>query len=203
MTREMRLEREQILNKVVGVFMTKGYEGTSVKDLVDATGLHPGSLYNTFGSKQGIFESAIEHFDAISPFNRLLDRADTAPPRDTIRALLDTVVYPHAREEGPDPDKVAGCLITFSAAEIGYADEKLARRLEQSFENMEDRICTLIARGQQVGEFANRRDARDLARFLLSTVQGIQVMAKVSTDRTKLEVAATLAFDMLEPVHTA
>ena len=67
---------------------------------------------------------------------------------------------------------------------------------------MEDRICTLIARGQQASEFANRRGARELARFLLNTIQGIQVIAKVSTDRTKLEVAATLAFEMLEPVKT-
>ena len=112
MTRDMHHEREQILNKVIDVFMTKGYEGTSVKDLVDATGLHSGSLYNTFGSKQGIFESAIEHFDAIAPFNRLLEQAENAPPRETIAPFLDTVVYPHAGEDGADPEKVAGCLIT-------------------------------------------------------------------------------------------
>ena len=40
-------------------FLATGYEGTSVDDLVTATGLHRGSLYGAFGSKRGLFVAAL------------------------------------------------------------------------------------------------------------------------------------------------
>lgn len=188
------LPHEQIVDRVIGVFMAKGYEGTSVKDLVDATGLHPGSLYNAFGSKQGIFEAAIDRFDEISPFNKLLAQSATAPPRQTIRRLLDGLVEPAIEGEG-----VAGCLITYAAAEVGSANARLSRRLDDAFQDMETNLTVLIERGQGSGEFGSKRPARELAKFLLSTVQGIQVMAKVSRNRADLQVAADVAYDALEP----
>jgi TetR/AcrR family transcriptional repressor of nem operon len=194
MARQTSFLREDIIDKMIGVFMTKGYEGATVQDLVDATGLHPGSLYNSFGNKQAIFRAAIDRFDATSPFNLLLAQAETAPPGEAIRRLLGGVVDPEAEEH-----KVAGCLITYASAEVGAADTALADRLNQSFQLMEDRLCRLIERGQACGDFASRRNPRDLARFLLSTVQGIQVMAKVLEDRSRLQVAADIAYQTLEP----
>ncbi len=192
MTRQKSFLREDIIDRAIDVFMTKGYEATSVKDLVDVTGLHPGSLYNAFGNKQNIYKAALERFDAMSPFNRLLNQADTAPPRQSIEQLLRGVV---------DPDGVAGCLITFAAAEVGKSDEELAHDLHLSFRRMEDRLCRFIERGQACGDFASKRDPRDLAQLLLSTVQGIQVMSKVADERAHLRAAADVALAALDQIE--
>ncbi len=196
MTRQKSFQREDIIDRAIDVFMTNGYEGTSIKDLVDATGLHPGSIYNAFGSKQGLYEAAIERFEAMSPFNKLLSLAESAPPRESIAKLLKGVVEPDL-----DGDGVAGCLITFAAAEVGAVNDEIAASLHLSFQKMEDRLCRFIERGQACGDFASTRDPRELAQFLLSTIQGIQVMSKVADEENRFSAAAEVAFQTLEPVE--
>lgn len=199
MTRQKTFLREDVIDRAIDVFMAKGYEGTSIKDLVDATGLHPGSLYNAFGSKEGLYQAALDRFDTRSPFNCLLSMADTAPPRQSIERLLQGVVDPDL-----DAGGIAGCLITYAAAEVGAANPRLAGTLHLSFQRMEDRLCRFIERGQQCGDFASTRDPRELAQFLLSAIQGIQVMAKVAPDKTHLRAAADVALaalDQIEPVN--
>ena len=195
MTRRKTFVREEAIDRAIDVFMTKGYEGTSVKDLVDATGLHPGSLYNAFGSKEALYEAALERFDTMSPFNCLLALADTAPPRASIERLLKGVVDPDPGSGGR-----AGCLITYAAAEVGGSNPRLASNLGLSFQRMEDRLCRFIERGQQTGEFRSTRDPRALAQFLLSTIQGIQVMSKVTHERAHLRAAADVALAALDQI---
>jgi TetR/AcrR family transcriptional repressor of nem operon len=195
MARQKTFQSEDVIDRAIDVFMTKGYEGTSVQDLVNATGLHPGSLYNAFGSKEGLFEAALERFDTMSPFSCLLSLADTAPPRDSIKRLLASVVDPDAHADG-----VTGCLITYAAAELGTSNPKLTKNLHQSFRRMEDRLCRFIERGQNNGEFASTRDPRELAQFLLSTIQGIQVMSKVTNEKAYLSAATEVAFAALDQI---
>jgi TetR/AcrR family transcriptional repressor of nem operon len=197
MTRQKTFVREEVIDRAIDIFMTKGYEATSVKDLVDATGLHPGSLYNAFGSKEALYEAALERFDTMSPFNCLLSMADTAPPRQSIERLLKNVVDPDL-----DSGEVTGCLITYAAAEVGGSHPHLANNLDLAFRRMEDRLCRFIERGQQLGEFKSTREARKLAQFLLSTIQGIQVMSKVTDERAHLRAAAEVAIAALDQADT-
>jgi TetR/AcrR family transcriptional repressor of nem operon len=194
MARHKEFETTVIIDRAIDVFMAKGYEATSVKDLVDATGFHPGSLYNAFGSKKQIFEAALDRFYEVSPFTRTLVEGETAPPRDTLRRLLLGVA---------EPDRHAGsyekCLVTNAAAEFGSSDAELAGRLQGYFQQMEDRLCRLVQRGQRVGEFNSDRSARDHARFLLSVIQGMSLLARLSADRRRLRVIADMAMASLEP----
>jgi len=57
MARPIEFDREEVLQKAIGVFWQKGYSATSIKNLVEATGLQPGSIYAAFGDKRGLFFS--------------------------------------------------------------------------------------------------------------------------------------------------
>ncbi len=59
MARPREFDRDQVVDRAVDVFWRKGFEATSIRDLVEATGLNRGSLYNTFGDKAGLFEAAL------------------------------------------------------------------------------------------------------------------------------------------------
>ncbi len=196
MTRQKKFRRDEVVDRAIDVFMAKGYEGSTVGDLVGATGLHPGSLYNAFGSKQGLYQSALERFDTMSPFNQLLGLADTAPPRESIKRILQIVVDPDT-----DRDGVSGCLITYAAAEVGGSNPEIADSLHRSFRRMEDRLCRFIERGQDCGDFRSTQDPRELAQFLLSTIQGIQVMSKVNSNTAHRRAAAQVAFAALDQVN--
>ncbi len=196
MARQKTFRRDDVVDRAIDVFMAKGYEGSKVSDLVGVTGLHPGSLYNAFGSKQGLYRAALERFDAMSPFNQLLSMADTAPPRESIKRILQGVVDPDANADG-----VAGCLITYAAAELDGSEPEITDSLHQSFQRMEDRLCRYIERGQECGDFASTQAPRELAQFLLSTIQGIQVMSKVNADKSHRRAAAQVAFAALDQVN--
>ena len=53
-----------MLDRCAAALLDTGYEGTSIDDLVAATGLHRGSLYTAFGSKRGIFLAVLNQLDA-------------------------------------------------------------------------------------------------------------------------------------------
>lgn len=195
MGRKKSFVPNRVIDKAIDVFMSRGFEATSVKDLVDATGVHPGSLYNAFGSKKRMFETALDRFDAISPFHALLDRAerDSVSPRETIRMLFDGIVSPVRAPGGYE-----SCLITSAAAELGKGNPALARRLQASFEQMESRLCELVRRGQATGEIASRRESQDLGRFLFSVMQGMTLLVKLNNDRGRLAGAAEAAMGALD-----
>ncbi len=61
MGRPRGFDEPTVTAAAAGLFRTSGYEGTSIDDLVAVSGLHRGSLYKAFGSKRGIFVSALQH----------------------------------------------------------------------------------------------------------------------------------------------
>ena len=58
--------KEQVLNNVIRLFHEKGYNATSMQDLVDATGLNRSSIYNSFGSKKELFQESLKTYRAIA-----------------------------------------------------------------------------------------------------------------------------------------
>jgi len=197
MGRKKHFVPKRVIDKAIGVFMSRGYEATSIKDLVDATGVHPGSLYNAFGSKKRLFEEALDRFDAISPFHGLLDQAerDNVSARETIRMLFEGMVDPVR-----PPGGYESCLITSATAELGKGNPALAQRLQRSFDQMEARLCELVRRGQAIGEIASTRDAGDLGRLLFSVLQGMTLLVKLNGDRVRLAGAAAIAMATLDQI---
>ncbi len=60
--RPREFDEDSVLEAAMEVFWRKGYEATSLADLCDCTGLHKGSLYQTFGSKHDLFMKALKHY---------------------------------------------------------------------------------------------------------------------------------------------
>ena len=62
MGRPKSYERTEVLDRAMRLFWAKGYEGTHLSELVDATGLNRFSLYNEFGGKEGLYRASLEHY---------------------------------------------------------------------------------------------------------------------------------------------
>ena len=87
MVRPREFDELEVLEKVVDVFWTKGYEGTAISDLEAATGLGRQSLYNAFGGKKELFTRAVEHYRARAEEGR---HTISQPGLDGIRAFFET-----------------------------------------------------------------------------------------------------------------
>lgn len=193
MARPQEFDRDAVVDKAIEVFWSKGYEATSIQDLVEATDINRGSLYNTFGDKAGLFTAAMERYSASSPSKRVIDAAEAGPPRETIENLFAEIV-----DHGAADAKCRGCLVTNTATEMTGRDNAVAERIRTNMQRLEDAFLQLIERGQACGEIAPWRAPRELARFLVASAQGMQVIAKVESDWHALQDIADTVLSNLD-----
>ena len=94
MARPRGFDEEDVVAAAAELFLHRGYEATSVDDLVGATGLHRGSLYKAFGSKRGVFLAALRPVADAGPTSDddhdllLVAALELAPQDDQVRALV-------------------------------------------------------------------------------------------------------------------
>src|SRR6202020_377715 len=91
MARPREFDEEVVLDAAVQCFWARGYESTSVKDLMEGTGLTAASLYNAYGDKRAMFRTALDRYIETSICVRIR-RCEALPPRDAIRSFLDDIL---------------------------------------------------------------------------------------------------------------
>lgn len=118
MGRPRGFDESAVVAAAAGQFLSSGYEGTSVDDLVTASGLHRGSLYTAFGSKRGIFLAALRHVvtddlpASVAAKDDLVEGSaldlvivaalELAPRDDEVRELVDQACALLTRADGGD-----------------------------------------------------------------------------------------------------
>ncbi|MFJ5761130.1 TetR/AcrR family transcriptional regulator [Neobacillus sp. NPDC093182] len=192
MPRAKEFDEDEVLLKAMRLFWEQGYEKTSINDLVECMGIYRRSLYDTFGDKHQLFLKVIERYNTFLEgyFQTNIARANSV--KQAISFLFDYMI------EGYD-NKPPGCLHVNMAVELAPWDPKVNVKAGESFEWMEQLIAGLIRKGLESGEFSSTRDAADLAENMHTTMLGLRVLARTSTDRKKLHRIADSAIAMLEP----
>ncbi|SHN31751.1 TetR/AcrR family transcriptional regulator [Mucilaginibacter sp. OK098] len=193
MARTKDFDENEVLNKAIAIFWHKGYNGTSMQDLVDGLGISRSSLYDTYGDKHALFIKALESYQAAGSAKvcAITDTAGSA--RETIKKLLELIAG-----ELLDDQKHKGCFMVNAEVEIGPHDPEVSKMVCESDQHMEDALYLVIKKGQESGEIANKQDARALARFTFNTVKGIRVTAKSITDKSVFDDIIKLALATLD-----
>ncbi|GII28572.1 TetR/AcrR family transcriptional regulator [Planotetraspora mira] len=193
MARVREFDTEAALKAAMSAFRHKGYEGTSVQDLVDATGIGRGSLYAAFGSKEGLYLAVMDRYreQYALPLIELLGSG--APARELVRSMLLGLV-----DEIVHDDCTQSCLIVSATTERLPHDPEVAGRVRDTTASLEDALTEVIGRAQASGEVTSARDARGLARFLLTTIHGLRIMGAINTDRRYLMSAVEVALGCLD-----
>src|SRR5260370_8363930 len=121
MPRPKEFDREDALDRAMGVFWSKGYAATSVEDLVAYMGIQRGSLYGTFGDKRTLFLTALDRYQRVVA-RELFEALET--PGSGIEAIRR---FFRLRVEGSlDRSRPYGCLVTNSAVELSRSDRGAA-----------------------------------------------------------------------------
>jgi len=179
-------------------FWTKGYEATSIEDLVGRMGIQRGSLYGTFGDKRTLFMAALDRYHRVVG-RELLEALETpgsglAAIRRFFRVRVASAL---------NPRRPAGCLVTNSAVELSRRDRGAAARVGGSLAQMEAAFRRALEQARAGGELSAGRDLRALARFLTSSAQGLSVMAKAFPDRALLEDVVSVVLAAVETDRAA
>jgi TetR/AcrR family transcriptional repressor of nem operon len=194
MARPQSFDRTDVLTKALDVFWKKGFEDASVQDLVDATGLNRGSLYNSFGDKDDLFAEVMALYKTSSPVTLLTSASEDADITELFEAFFQRFVD---RAEADLDHK--GCLFTNTAAGLYGCSDDMAKSVCSSLDDMEGLIVRLIERGQDQDDITSTADPLKLARFLISSAQGINVMARTGASTDALQDIADQTLVVLNP----
>ncbi|MFF7677965.1 TetR/AcrR family transcriptional regulator [Actinacidiphila glaucinigra] len=193
MARVREFDTEKAVDAAMNAFRGKGYEGTSVQDLVDATGVGRGSLYAAFGSKEGLYLAAMDRYRERYALPLVEALRSGAPGRELLREVLVAAVDEIARDGSR-----RACLIVGAAMERVAHDPRVATHVASTTVLLEDALAQVVAQAQADGQVSGKRDARDLARYLVVTMHGLRVMGAVNPDREALTAVVDAALDALD-----
>jgi len=193
MPRPKEFNPDEAINKAMQVFWHKGYEATSMEDLLTAMDLNRGSLYDTFGDKRQLFLKVIDRYchGFVGEKFSLLDQPGPALP--TLRRFI------HDMIEGglADPQR-RGCLIANTVMELAPHEQDIAEKVCQAMKMGEDAFFKILSRAKEQGELGKDQDPRVLARFLFTMMQGTIVMIKAGASADTVKQTAETALSILD-----
>ncbi|MEW2578287.1 TetR/AcrR family transcriptional regulator [Streptomyces syringium] len=193
MARTKEFDPDAALQSAVELFWQRGYEATSMADLVAHLGIARASLYATFGSKRELYAKAMERYAEQHGPRILEELSQPGPALPAVRGLIERFA-----EEAAHDELRRGCFVTNTAVELGSRDPDAARRVEQSWHSVETALTSALMRARAQGELPPDRDPVALARMLLVLMQGMRVVGKVDAGAGLLRDAAAQALSLLD-----
>src|SRR5215813_10445911 len=150
-------------------FWNRGYHDTSVDDLVAATGVRPGSLYNAFrGGKRELFFGSLDRYSALVVPEKLgaLERpgASVAEVRAYFDALVSDLMTPEGR---------AGCLMVNSTVELANQDSEIAGVVRGHMKRLERSAKRALVNAKRRGEIRAHIQPAAKATQLMATGMGL------------------------------
>ncbi|HLA56201.1 MAG TPA: TetR/AcrR family transcriptional regulator [Flavobacterium sp.] len=165
MARNVEFDREVAVNKAKDVFWEKGYNCTSMQDLVDAMQINRSSLYNTIGDKQQLFLECIISY-AKDTVREVVEKSEKAS--SPLQALTNII-----RDKASwvvDCEK--GCLGMKTIFEMAPNDESVRNILMKSNDVYNDLITEIIQKAMDAGEIDPTEDASLMAEYIMTTFTG-------------------------------
>lgn len=193
MARPRKFVEDQVIGAARDQFWTHGYAGTSLDDLVAATGLGRGSLYGAFGDKHTIFMRALDEYSTATM------AAVRAELRDSAESAYDRLVG-HIRsmaQVNASDSKRRGCLTAKSAAELAATDKAVAHRIKRFLDAYQTELAETIAAAQREGDLDGAVDARNLAALVLTILRGMEALRKGGASSATINRAAEQAIALL------
>ena len=202
MARPREFDIEEALERAMNVFWTKGYEGASLQDLLDAMGIARGSLYKAFQDKRSIYLAALDRYDRTeiqSAVDGLRDR-NAGDGATRIRLFLED-----ARAAVVRRDDRRGCFLCNAAVDRAPMDAEIQAKVLAMMKRMEDGITAALGESTQAVHWPAKRRPQT-ALTLVNAYVGLRVRARsgapakdlAAVIRTTLQ-GCGLAMDDREP----
>ena len=185
--------REKILTEGLRVVHKRGFAGASVRDIVQAAGVPQGSFTNHFASKEAF---GLEILDLYLANGRQVMREtlrnDSLPPLQRLRAYID-VSKNRLNKDGMRN----GCLFGNFTAEASDHSEVIRRRLVEIFAEVQDSVAYCLKAAAQAGELPPSFECDEVAGFVVSSLQGANLLAKAQRSPAPVERFERILFSMV------
>lgn len=184
--------RERIVALAAPIFNQKGYAGTALSDLMDATGLEKGGIYRHFESKQELAEDAFDYAWKIALETRL---AGSEEIPNTVDRLKQIILNFRDRRSGLVP---GGCPLLNTAVDADDSNPQLRAKARQALGSWLDHLQAIIDEGCQRGEIVSEIESAKLAALIVSMLEGALMLSRLQKNLEPLDVACGHLNDYLE-----
>jgi len=190
--RPVEFDRNVALEEAMQLFWSRGYEATSLPELLERMGIARSSFYQSFGSKQDLFLEAVERYRDHLVAGLRASLAEAESGLVFIEDTLESVAADSACADGR-----RGCLVFNSAAEFGQKDPETASRIAASIDAFTRVFADAVKRAQEEGDVSPERDPVLMGRYVVCAMSGLRTLSKAGARRKELKDLAALALDSL------
>jgi TetR/AcrR family transcriptional regulator, copper-responsive repressor len=190
MVRPREFDESCVLSKLLQVFWSKGYDGASIEDLVQASGLGRASLYGAFGDKAQLYRRVLDHYLSNAAAQQTAALATATGPQK-LSHLFRACIGATCPRTGPK-----GCFLQLAGTSTEGAP--FAREiLDASMARTEQLFASALNEGIANGEIGAHVDADDAATLMTVLLQGIAVSARAGWPKARLQKVAEQAIALV------
>lgn len=186
MVRPVEFDNDVVLSSALQCFWKQGYAATSMRDLEKATSLSTGSIYNSFGNKEKLFEKAFDFYVDKVIGRRIRDHLENENAREGILAFFEESL------NNPPDIRAFGCLLVNTAIESDIHSPKLVEKMRLAHKRVNTAMQEALIRAIEAGQINQDIDTKSMADNLGMILSGLLV--KVKTSKGTSWHAGTLKF---------
>ena len=192
MPRVKQFDKAEVLEKAKDLFWRQGYHATSVQNLVNHLGINRGSLYDTFGGKNELYEAAFKSYrtDNADFLQNHFDQYESVS-----EAVKDLLLY-SAKNAMEDPDR-KGCFVVNCTTEYLPHHKHFLPELLKNKSNFENTVGNALRKAVEKGEFSSKLNIAEVTSFLFTFMSGLNVIAKVEQSPQAIEDMIEVALKVL------
>jgi len=181
MARPQAFNEEEVLESAMRVFWRQGFANTSVKDLIQATSLQPGSIYGAFKNKRNLFLLSLDYyFDHLySALICILQSEE--PPLMRVRQFFDYIL-----SQKNEDKELKSCLLVNTLLEMPPDDSEINKRVTTMFTKIESELSEVLKNAQENGTLIEGGRPEAMAKMLMSGIFGLQVYNRMKPDEEGL-----------------
>jgi TetR/AcrR family transcriptional repressor of nem operon len=183
--------RRRILETARVLFHARGYTNTSMDDIVRKSRVTKGNLYYYFASKEALGHAVVDE-----TISEQVDDGPLAADGDPVRQIV--AMFRRSERALAEGRCKGGCLFGNLALEVSDLHDGLRRKLDEAFSLWESRIAAVLESGVRGGVFTADLDPKSTARFLVATLEGGILLAKVKRNVAALKACTGMVERLLE-----
>jgi AcrR family transcriptional regulator len=180
--RPKNFDRCVALQQAMTLFWERGYEGASFDDLTAAMGISASSFYNTFGSKERLYQEATEAYMAAAGEWFVTELNAATDTRTAFHRLLTAAAREFTRADRP-----SGCMIALACAQVSPALKCLSDAMAGHRGAAQAAMAARIRRGIEEGDVPPETDVEALAGFYGALSRGLAAQARDGASRERLQ----------------
>ena len=192
MTRPKEYELDEVIDKATNLFWEKGFEGSSISEIVSVTGLNKHSIYREFNDKEGLFLSCIDNyaFNITKPSAELLTKKPLG--------LANIIAFFNNRIEYASSEDCKGCLLVNSIIEKELLSEEVNLKVKSHLSYFTALFYNCLVESQKNEEISIDNDCETLAEYISCFNNGLLNVGKNGLDKVRLRKIVSLSLSVIK-----